>query len=460
MKKTTFSAKNERGQALILIVFAIIGLLGMTGLTVDGGLAYSDRRHAQNAADTAAIAAARAKIRGEPWKGAGLFMARENGYVDLDSSVGSTDDFVNVEVYGCDEIPATCEGIPVGRESEYIQVRITSVVRTMFARIVGVSQITNRVNSIAQAKPGTVDPSMFGNAMVSLMCGCKGQHNWPHDPFTVTGNVVNVVGGAGIFVNSGCPNAYTQGGSSKMDSEYGVCVVGGASYNAGTFPAPDTGCGEPYSCPPPIVWPKPSCDFNGNGVMDPDEMGDVIEVSGGPNPVYRASPGYFTNFPKKGQPGKLIMQKGVYCLDGNVSLNGGWNLTTDVNNSGTHDEYTEGVLIMVMNGKFDMLGSSDLNLYALSDPNVPEDLRNLLFYLPPENSNTLSINGNNGSTITGSIWAPSSHCSVSGSSGSVGVNSQVMCFTVSTSGGAQLNITYNSNVNHIIKVPPSIELNK
>ena len=56
------NTKGQRGQALIIIAFAIIGLIGMTGLAVDGGMAFSDRRHAQNAADTAAVAGALAKI--------------------------------------------------------------------------------------------------------------------------------------------------------------------------------------------------------------------------------------------------------------------------------------------------------------------------------------------------------------------------------------------------------------
>src|SRR5512136_2436933 len=49
--------RSERGQALILIVAAMVALIGITGLAIDGGNIYSDRRHAQNAADTAALAA-------------------------------------------------------------------------------------------------------------------------------------------------------------------------------------------------------------------------------------------------------------------------------------------------------------------------------------------------------------------------------------------------------------------
>ena len=51
----------ERGQALVLIALAAIGLFGITGLAIDGSAKFSDRRHAQNAADTAVLAAALAK---------------------------------------------------------------------------------------------------------------------------------------------------------------------------------------------------------------------------------------------------------------------------------------------------------------------------------------------------------------------------------------------------------------
>ena len=47
---------SEKGQALVLIVLAMVVLLGFTALAVDGGMVYSDRRHAQNASDAASLA--------------------------------------------------------------------------------------------------------------------------------------------------------------------------------------------------------------------------------------------------------------------------------------------------------------------------------------------------------------------------------------------------------------------
>ena len=49
---------QERGQALILIVFAAVALFAFAALAIDGSRVFSDRRHAQNAADTAVLAAA------------------------------------------------------------------------------------------------------------------------------------------------------------------------------------------------------------------------------------------------------------------------------------------------------------------------------------------------------------------------------------------------------------------
>src|SRR5262249_21852765 len=58
---------NEKGQALILITLIAIGLFAFAALAIDGSIAFSDERHAQNAADTSVLAAALAKIRGKDW---------------------------------------------------------------------------------------------------------------------------------------------------------------------------------------------------------------------------------------------------------------------------------------------------------------------------------------------------------------------------------------------------------
>ena len=43
---------SQRGQALVMIALAAIGLFAFAALAIDGSTIFSDRRHAQNAADT------------------------------------------------------------------------------------------------------------------------------------------------------------------------------------------------------------------------------------------------------------------------------------------------------------------------------------------------------------------------------------------------------------------------
>lgn len=55
--------KNERGQVLILVIFAIVGIIAVAGLALDGGRLHAQRRQVQNAADAAAMAGARAALQ-------------------------------------------------------------------------------------------------------------------------------------------------------------------------------------------------------------------------------------------------------------------------------------------------------------------------------------------------------------------------------------------------------------
>jgi hypothetical protein len=53
------STQAEHGQTLVIFVFAIVGLLAMVGLAIDGGTVFLERRRMQNAADAAALAGTR-----------------------------------------------------------------------------------------------------------------------------------------------------------------------------------------------------------------------------------------------------------------------------------------------------------------------------------------------------------------------------------------------------------------
>jgi Flp pilus assembly protein TadG len=52
--------RTERGAALILISLSLTAVMATGGVIVDGGNAFAQRRQMQNAADSAALAGARA----------------------------------------------------------------------------------------------------------------------------------------------------------------------------------------------------------------------------------------------------------------------------------------------------------------------------------------------------------------------------------------------------------------
>ncbi len=54
---------SEEGQALIIIALAAAALFAFSALAIVGSMVFSDRRYAQNAADTAVPAAALVKNR-------------------------------------------------------------------------------------------------------------------------------------------------------------------------------------------------------------------------------------------------------------------------------------------------------------------------------------------------------------------------------------------------------------
>src|SRR3990172_4999758 len=108
---------SERGQVLVIIALAMIGLVAITGLAIDGSMVLADRRHAQNAADTAVLAGALTYIReceesscDTPGEIASAKAAMEIDALNRAGSNGYTGDLIRseVEVFTCDDADAVC----------------------------------------------------------------------------------------------------------------------------------------------------------------------------------------------------------------------------------------------------------------------------------------------------------------------------------------------------------------
>lgn len=449
---------RERGQALVIIAFAAIALFAFAALAIDGGMVFSDRRHSQNASDTAVLAAALAKIRGENWQATGLARAAENDYNDADTET-------EVYVASCggtlpitsDGVQVTCKGIPQGGDpNQYIVVHIKSIVHLTFARIIGRYTVTNHTDAVSRATEPEITNWYDGYGIASTHQGC-----WPNQnniPFDLGGSSTTFVNGAGVLVSAVCPgnSSVNVSGNPSLNTTTGVCAPGA------NVPANDQdNLGNPglqTSCnvPPPNYYtlpPEPECQ----------NEGVIEEITNG---NWMALPGYYDDtFPDvQGGQANVKLKKGVYCLNNGINLNGGWDLTTDLNDNQAHDPATEGVFFFISGGDVEFNGNAFAFLHAISSTTNPtwESWLNYLMYIPPSNHADVHLTGGSGSVFTGTILAPASTVTLQGATdnlgGTVTLDAQIIADIVKITGNTDLTIVYNEANNAKTPTSPGIEL--
>ena len=128
-----FRQESERGAVLVTVSLALVVLLGITALALDGGMAYNERRSTQNTADHAALAAAWAKCQGSTdavAQQAGRDSAIANGY----DGAAATIDVTITRVAGT---TATYEAV------------VTSQNTTRFGGVIGNPSVTVLSKAIA-----------------------------------------------------------------------------------------------------------------------------------------------------------------------------------------------------------------------------------------------------------------------------------------------------------------------
>jgi len=407
---------GERGQALIIIVFAIIGLIGMTALAIDGGNAYQDYRKAQTAADAAALTAAITRIEGGDWRAAAIESATANGY----DNNGATNTV---------ELNTPPMDGPYADNPEYIQVIVTSHLATYFAPVLGIRELTIRAEAISQSKPAVFGEMFDGYALVSLaphsQCDVH-KSFWIHSEATVS------LEGGGVFVNSDNPScAFISFGSGSVrildDSPF--TIVGGASIQKPQLitPYPPQTGGIPISYPPAFQMPKIGC---GSNIAAVDEYTMIM------------SPGNWDDdFPPEGVH---ELDAGIYCIRGDVVIGGGQRLIGN------------GVVLVIEQGSVRFSGDAEIQLSAPKRGPA----RGLLIYMPLDNHGILALNGNADSGFTGTILAPSADIRINGMESRSGFHSQIIGYYIEVDGRDDVRITYEDDENYDSYKMPEVLLSQ
>lgn len=139
MHAPTPRPERERGQVLVIFALALVAIVAMTGLVLDGGSTFVQRRSMQNVADAAALAGAYDYVNNANSASAiaaAQAAAAANGYTN-----GSNGVVVNVSLSGPDSDGAT-----------YVTASITKPHPNSFSGIVGMASWN--VSTTAQAETG------------------------------------------------------------------------------------------------------------------------------------------------------------------------------------------------------------------------------------------------------------------------------------------------------------------
>ena len=477
---------SEGGQALIVIALAAVVLFGFVGLAIDGTAKFEDRRHAQNAADTAALAAALARVNilkdaetdasisttplecppslGSPSDvcaellTAGLNRATDNGY----------DGNPVTNTIGIYSPPIMGYYATVANSDDYVQVIITSHVKTTFMRIFGVTQSDNTVSAVAYAKPGKnlAEGAMIISYDPDPNCSTGGTGGYS---VQVTGSSTVNLNGGGIRLNSdevcgfkipNCADLNMYGGTVNS-------VVSNVDTAGCTFDPPFTPNINPelyLDIPVDVYWPNnwpaerpPECSLTPQA---PDYLG--VDNTDGFNPhkgEWLIHPGYYEDFPPTALVGNkqhIYMASGVYCLDpGGPSRDWdlSWSPTDFVSLNGSikpsinkyHAYNPDGVTLYIKSG-----GGFTLNANnpTYLDSSADGDYQGYLIILEGDRASieTCSVTGGNNVNFNGMIFAP--YCNITlngGSDPTAEINAQLIGWDIKINGTTTINFNYNPN---------------
>jgi len=422
-----FSKTTEKGQALILIALGAIALFAFAALAIDGSRVYSNKRHAQNAADTAVLAAGLAYARDNNITFDGIEnvaqgRAKSNGY-----DYANLSNEITVEVV---DIPAASDDCPDDLEGKDITVTIVSTIPATFARVLGRNEITTAVTATSRTCESKIEPPFDGNAIVALAPSGKA--------YDGTGNPKWLIEGGGIFANSASSNAAYCNGAAEITAP-SVSVVGGVDLSChkvtiegtiNTDASPYTNYQSMAKFFPPVPDCNGTATFSG-GKWKPDP--DADEAKSGSKVAFS---------------GDMDFAPGLYCI---------------TNSPGPyHGALTgNGVTFVAMRSDFQMTFNGSGNSFNASAP-TSGDYKGVLIYLPPQvdasgnlrMTQELDLRGNGTfGDIIGTILAPSAQVTMFGNSGTGEMNTQVIAYQVDSGGTADIHVNYDPDDNYKYPTP-------
>lgn len=380
-------SRSERGQTLVLFVFALAALMGIAALTVDVGLAFVARRDVQNAADSAVLAGASLLMEGAPpmvVAAEAQAWAEKNGYSD---GVDNVSVAVNV--------PPTSG--PHAGDSNFIEVVVEQEVDAFLATVLG-----KDIWDVAARAVAGIDRQPQPYAIIAL-------NETACSAYDHSGSGDVTINGGGIMANSNCSDGFRKVGSGDVTADVidyyqeGGYSISGSGDVTPTPSLVDDRVDDPLAG---LVPPAPGAPAQGSAGTA--ESPQLTHLTGSDDK--ELFPGTYYGGIKISGSGDVIFHSGIYVIAG-----GGLDLGSSGNKSGSD--------VMFYNtndpvqptgagafGAFKITGSGNIQFSAFSS----EPYANMLFWQDPANTLDADKSGS-GNLTQGIIYLPTARLDESGS---------------------------------------------
>jgi hypothetical protein len=406
--------KSESGQAMVLIILAVLAIFGFGALALDMGQIYAVRRSAQAAADAAAMAAARDAIDGskdpDVAVNTAFDMAAANGY--------NNDQVTNWVVVNNPPVDGPYCGICGNPQAnEYYQVRITVRTKPIFAQLVYKGAERTTVEAIGHGK--TMGALSAGDALLSLSTISTSLDLNGNTDVHITGGNIRSNGG---MVKNGASGSITA--ASPGHIYYSTSFSG---HTSPFSPVPQQGTASQIAS-----IPQPYCPTASEAASWSSGSGFKYRTISGVNYYYYSSGLSVESLPS-----------GVHCIEGGIGKG---------NYTGNR------VLIVLLSGGVQQTGNDSINFRAaqsLIDANGNQ-WGGMVFFAPASNTSTFKFGGNSGAYFQGTIFAAGAVCDIGGTEDGRMENAAFICKTIKVHGTPDVNIFYKAEQQY--RIPPTVEL--
>jgi Flp pilus assembly protein TadG len=411
---------SSRGQVMVIFASGLVLLMAMVAMAIDAGFLMAERRQVQNAADAAALAAAKAKL--DNWELSSMEQAQRQAAIRYATGNADTD-ASNVAV----------DTSPDGYGDEYVEVTVSRAAETFFLRAV----YTGDWSVTASAVAGIV-PIQQPYALLALDCGSGGKMGIEIDGGgSIDVNEGSIMSNCGIAA-SGTSNIVTAGGSIDASGT----IESNSNWYAGQGIRPFR-----PSIPDPIaqagiVPPTKSFAQAINMVTTQDELHQNVSNSNKqgssvvrcPNGVIcEMEPGYYGGNLTLDVHGTLVMKPGLYYFGDSFKLEG--------QSASTQFQGSDVFLYFGDSASFDPKHAK-IVLSAAPESLYPGGLDGMLLWI--DNGTPFLMQSNGQFQLEGVLYAPQSRVRLFGAPGTQGV--QVIVKSLELAGGNTYDILYTEYI--------------